>query len=793
MIGDIKETISNMTLEEKARLVNGATFFGTQAFPGHQIPRMQLLDGATGMNLEQLFGDLTQNEIFCSSDEFKEMYGADAKPRNMIGSTPLVHVIEHFFEPELLKEDELPLYRWIKKKMDERLGGADYAPGCYPPGILLGATWNPEVVHKVGQALGMECCLYGVHMLLGPNVNILRDPRNGRLFEGYSEDPYLVSHIAPEMVKGIQEYGVSATVKHYVANNQETNRLGINENISARALEEVYFPGFKACVTEGKTKAVMNAYNDVNKEACTESTWLLRQKLRDEFGFDGVVVSDWGAARRSVLALRGGTNLAMPGPIDYRPIYDAVKDGSLDEADLDDAVEHILNVWKWIEENHREDLALTYGVDAIKEFTDRAAYEAACEGIVLLKNDRVCPMAKGTKLAVLGTGADQMLECGSGSAGIDTSRHGDVKGELRKYFTVVNELATCDYAIVVCVLPGMEGNDRDDLFLSKEDLAAIKKVKDAGKDCILILNTCGPVDLSAVDDDSVKAIVATFLPGMGGAHALADILAGVVNPSGKLSLCFPEYLEQTPSYLNFPGDGFHVNYGEGIYVGYRYYTTKCIKPKYAFGFGLSYTEFEKELLSAVFDKAENKVIVQTRIKNIGSVDGAEVLQIYVHDVVSHLSKPKKELKAFQKVKLKAGEERFVTFEISVESLASYDPNLSAWATEEGVYQIILATSSADEDICGCKDVYVDVKSPYSYSIKSQIKEIYESQELKEILFELWTKQGWDVAAIENNYQYSSHRMVEEALGDLDEHVASPEQKQAFIDAFNHIMNGKQKP
>ena len=237
---EIQEIIKNMTLEEKSHLVNGATFFGSYGIDRLGVPRMQLLDGATGMNLEQVFGDMTEYEDWSNAEERKQIDADTSKPVNMIGSTRLVHVIEHYFEPEKLSEDEKVLYGWVKKHMDVRLQGKDYAPGCYPPGILLGCTWNPEVIRKVGEALGLECCVYGVHFLLGPNVNILRDPRNGRLFEGYSEDPCVVSKLAPEIVKGIQSYGVSATVKHYAANSQETNRVGIDETISKRALEEIY-------------------------------------------------------------------------------------------------------------------------------------------------------------------------------------------------------------------------------------------------------------------------------------------------------------------------------------------------------------------------------------------------------------------------------------------------------------------------------------------------------------------------------------------------------------------------
>lgn len=769
-----EELIENMTLEEKARLVNGATFFGSCGVERLGVPRMQLLDGGTGINFEQLFGDMEES---------------------MIGSTALCHVIEYFFEPDKLDDSELNLYHRIKSKLEERTHGKEYSPGCFPPGILLGATWNPDVIKRVGEALGMEACVYGVHILLGsPNVNIHRDPLNGRLFEGYSEDPCLVSGLAPELVKGVQKYGVAANVKHFAANNQETNRVGINEQVSKRALEEIYFSGFKACVKEGGVKTVMSAYNKINGVPCTENRWLLLDKLRNEWGFDGIVISDWGAVYHPVEALESGNDLAMPGPIDWNTIAEAVENERLSESVLDDSVRRILHLIQWLDENYQNDFVNRSDIKELKEFTDKAAYEAACEGIVMLKNDGIMPIRENLKVYIAGSGSEKLVECGSGSAGINTDRTGNLYSYLASYLGEENvSIGLPDnnedfhpdensIALCICSLGGMEGNDRTDLKLLPED---IELISDLEIPVVLILNTCGPVDLRFIDKrENIHAIFETFLPGMEGSHALADILTGRVNPSGKLPITFPAKYEDAPSYLNFPGDGYEVNYGEGIYVGYRYYDRKKIKPMYAFGYGLSYTQFLCELTDV--ELAENHVIrVGVSVTNTGAEAGSEVVQIYIGDPYSTLSKPVKELKAFKKVYIKPGDSIKFTVELPMDALASYDSDLDRWIVEEGYYDIYAAVSSRDEDVFGSERIYIDVKSPYSYSVNSAVKIICEQPELRKLAYELWSRQGWDTAMLDSNYQYTSGRKLSEVMDDISNDSSDTiQQKDEFVRAFN---------
>lgn len=763
--------LADMSLEEKAHLVNGATFFGSYGIAHLGVPRMQLLDGATGMNLEQLFGDMTQYDNWSDSDARKEIDADTDKPVNLLGSTMLVNVIANYFAPEKLSEKEMVLYRWIQQGMEKRLHGKSYAPACYPPGILLGCTWNPAVVRMVGEALGMECCLYDVHYLLGPNVNILRDPRNGRLFEGYSEDPYVVCKLAPEMVKGIQSYGVCATVKHFAANNQETNRVGIDETISGRALEEIYFPGFRACVQEGKTQAVMNAYNRINGVRCTENTWLLQDKLRDEFGFEGLVISDWGAVSAPAPALAAGTDLAMPGPASPQAIYDAVMAGELSEEALDKACKRILNSIAWIQKHYKKDEVDKLSTEHIWNTTDAAAYAATSEGIVLLKNENVCPLPKQTKIALLGSGSRQMLECGSGSAGIDTSRHGAVEKEFARYFSLCTE-AEADYAVVICVVPGMEGNDRNTLALAQEDIAILKRLQQENKAVLLVLNTCGPVDMREIDTENVKAVFAAFLPGMAGAKALADLVSGCVTPSGKLTVTFPKRMEDAPSYMNFPGEGYHVSYGEGIYVGYRYYDKKKIEPYYSFGYGLSYTTFACRMVSCQVEAKQ--IVVRISVENTGAYTGSEVVQIYVQDVYSVLPKPEKELKAFEKVTLAPGETKEITLTIELTQLASYDMDLKQFAVEEGYYDILASTSAREVDVFGRERIYLDVPSPYRYSADTPIRVIFENEALLTAMFSAWEHAGFDTEILRNNYEYSPQKSLREIAAELDAELRSEE-------------------
>lgn len=793
----IRGKIKNMTLEEKAALVNGETSFGTKALQNHGIEALQLLDGGTGMNFEQLFGDMMMKNAHDI-----------ASANGMSGELALKHVINDYYHVEKLTDEERVLRDWIADRLLE-MTGDDMAPGCFPSGILLGATWCPETVYRVGQALGMEALHFGVNLLLGsPYVNLMRNPLNGRLFESYSEDPFLMSTLAPWIVKGVQEYGVAANVKHFAANNQETYRVGIDETISTRALEELYFPAFRACVEAGAA-TVMSAYNSINGVPCTENRWLLTEVLRNRWGFSGMVVSDWGAVYHPAEAITAGNDLAMPGPLPAEPIIEAVQNDSLKEEDLDTSVERILDLYaKWGPEAQEEKRVLLYGTkngDAAtkarqgKELaarTDKAAYEACLEGAVLLKNENGIFPLKG-KVTLFGEGALQFYDCGTGSAGITTSRTTSLLKELQACMGDANVEyqtgeQTSDVFLVVARQLGMEGNDRKSMRLPEAEengiRSAVDRAKLLGKKVGVILNVCGPVDCRSFIDD-VDGLFCVFLPGMQGAAALARLLSGEENPSGRLPVTFPLRYEDTPTYLNFPGDGKHVIYGEDIFVGYRYYDTKDIDVLFPFGYGLSYTTFACSNVRVSAETFTDSVEITAEIKNTGGLAGKEVAALYVHDVCSSIRKPLLELKAFQKVCLKPDESCQVRFVLTREMLASYDMDLERFEAEEGCYALCVVTSAVDrrllcrklretEDdmlrqqadaqdaVLSCvKWVYGDWKSAYSYSMDSSIKELYENEEIQPLLFGLFRALELDEGILYSSYEYTSYKTLRTILSE----------------------------
>ena len=731
------------TSQEKIRLVNGASFFGTAEIPEKEIPRLQLLDGGTGINFEQLFGDFLSHA-----------------GRTGIGGDALRNVLKFFYTPEQLPDEaSKELYRWICEKLRERFP-AMTAPGCYPPGILLGATWNPEIVHAVGSALGKEARAYGVNVLLGtPNVNLHRDIRNGRLFEGYSEDPCLVSELAPALVKGVQEQGVAANVKHFAANHQETNRMNVNEWIPERALQELYFPGFHACVDAG-VATVMSAYNQINGVPCTENRAMLHDMLRGEWGFEGVIMSDWNAVYHPAAAVNAGNDLAMPGPIAPDALTAALANGTLSEEALTVSASRIAKLAKAYARPASGDIPIAQ--------TDRVAYDAAAEGIILLKNEAAAlPLAASAKIALYGEHAEYLLTCGEGSAGILTNRNVSFYGALSQRFDSVSLHhmdSNTDTLVYVYSLPGQEGHDRKDISLpkhiAKEWTSLLSEADCRGLKKILVLNVSAPVALDGWED-RFDGIFCVFLPGMQGANALADCLCGTVNPSGKLPLSWPKRMEDMPAYLNFPGDGMQVHYGEGIFVGYRWYDARKIQPLYPFGHGLSYTDFCIEKLITQTECFTDAVTVSASVVNTGSRPGKTVVQIYISDSSSTLTKPVRELKAFRKVFLKPGERKTVSFTLPRRAFESYDPNLRQWTMEEGYYEITAGLSSRDLQ-AGCQ-IYADVISAYSFGPKTSIKVIMENHELKQILQEFFTEMQLPWSAILTSYEYTAQDTIEMIL------------------------------
>lgn len=818
MTDKIKTILEQMTIEEKADMVCGASNFCTADASRYGVPAIRMLDGGTGINYEQLIADLILSWRTNPRDEEEAWLMKD------FSATEERNVIFDYFRPDKLTEKETKVWKKVREYLKEQFiknttnndttlafvemagdAAADImSPACFPCGMMLGATFNPDVVNQTGHALGREARAYGVSMLLGtPNINIHRDPLGGRLFEGFSEDPCLVAKLAPEYVKGVQAEGVAANIKHFAANNQEKNRQGINETISERALQEIYFPGFCACVEQAQPATVMAAYNKINGTACTANEWLLDGILRKYWGFEGMVVSDWGAVYDPIAALKAGNDLNMPGiTADPEKVVQAVEAGELIEEELDRNVARVLELMDTYGSPECYDMSAQYIMDMSKQ----AAYKAACEGIVLLKNENgIFPIRSKGKagndsvfetvsdeevmsgVVLCGSGAIRLYDCGTGSAGITTDKDSSIyEGLIQNGVEVsigipaAGKRAGISTYICVARIPGMEGNDRKNMKLSAEDAQILNQMLDLKREnpmvkLGLILNVSGPVDL-ALWEHELDGIFCMFLPGMEGGHAMADILTGRVNPSGKLPLTFPKKHKDTPTYLNFPGDGYQVNYGEGIYVGYRYYDKKMVEPLYPFGHGLSYSHFEISNERAIADsvpvelvypdgKVDNKKMpvltdslrIAVDVINQGPEEfseGMEVVQLYISDPYATISKPVKELKAFKKIRLAYGEREKVTFTLTKEDFASFDSDLHQWVAEEGVYNILIGNSS--RNIVCSMPVYLDAKTEYSYSLQTPIKVLYENTVTREHMNHLWFRLGLDPADIDNKYEYEPH-------------------------------------
>lgn len=818
MTDKIKTILEQMTIEEKADMVCGASNFCTADASRYGVPAIRMLDGGTGINYEQLIADLILSWRTNPRDEEEAWLMKD------FSATEERNVIFDYFRPDKLTEKETKVWKKVREYLKEQFiknttnndttlafvemagdAAADImSPACFPCGMMLGATFNPDVVNQTGHALGREARAYGVSMLLGtPNINIHRDPLGGRLFEGFSEDPCLVAKLAPEYVKGVQAEGVAANIKHFAANNQEKNRQGINETISERALQEIYFPGFRACVEQAQPATVMAAYNKINGTACTANEWLLDGILRKYWGFEGMVVSDWGAVYDPIAALKAGNDLNMPGiTADPEKVVQAVEAGELIEEELDRNVARVLELMDTYGSPECYDMSAQYIMDMSKQ----SAYKAACEGIVLLKNENgIFPIRSKGKagndsvfetvsdeevmsgVVLCGSGAIRLYDCGTGSAGITTDKDSSIyEGLIQNGVEVsigipaVGKRAGISTYICVARIPGMEGNDRKNMKLSVEDAQILNQMLDLKREnpmvkLGLILNVSGPVDL-ALWEHELDGIFCMFLPGMEGGHAMADILTGRVNPSGKLPLTFPKKHKDTPTYLNFPGDGYQVNYGEGIYVGYRYYDKKMVEPLYPFGHGLSYSHFEISNERAIADsvpvelvypdgKVDNKKMpvltdslrIAVDVINQGPEEfseGMEVVQLYISDPYATISKPVKELKAFKKIRLAYGEREKVTFTLTKEDFASFDSDLHQWVAEEGIYNILIGNSS--RNIVCSMPVYLDAKTEYSYSLQTPIKVLYENTVTREHMNHLWFRLGLDPADIDNKYEYEPH-------------------------------------
>jgi beta-glucosidase len=700
----IPAVVAAMTLEEEAAFVAGAGAFRTQGIERLGIPPIIPLDGHNGMNMGQYLSIAADNVLARqgqASGGLGFLFGLMTGP----GLGALEDVPTKGLSEEALAampEERRPFFRALADEFRALLPAAGM-PSCFPPGILMASTWDPDLVGQCAAAVAREAKAFNVGMVLGPNLNIHRNPLNGRTFESYGEDPYLAGRIAVGYVNGMQAEGVAADVKHFAANNQETNRQGINEHIPERALREIYLPAFRAAIEEGDCWTIMSAYNKVRGVDCAMNRWLLTDLLRGEWGFDGFVVSDWGAAYDRIGALNAGNDLEMPGPQNPQVVIAAVKDGRLTEAVLDERIANILGVWvKLWQFKDEERPALD------RALSSRMAKAIAVDGSVLLKNaNDALPLIRKGPIVVLGENAVNPFTTGGGSAGVASPyKVSLLEGLQARYGSDdVHYGAFPEGAVAAIVSVGInssEGEDRKTMDLPGSEVVLIHdtaaRCRELRIPCIVVLNVCAPVEMASWIDQ-VDAVLLIWLAGMELGHATAALIAGDANPSGKLVCSWPVRYKDVPSALNFPGEGGEVWYGEGMYVGYRYYDAAEVAPLYAFGHGLSYTTFELSnlrLSAAEIDVDTGETLtVSVDVKNTGDMRGAEVVQLYLSDPASTLQVPPKELKGFRKVWLEAGETQTVELTLDRRALEHWDTGMQAWVAEPGEIRVLVGTAADD--------------------------------------------------------------------------------------------------
>ena len=581
---------------------------------------------------------------------------------------------------------------------------------CFPSAATMANSWDPALGEELGAALGEEAAANDVNVLLGPGLNMKRSPLCGRNFEYFSEDPYLAGKMAAAYVRGIQSQGVAACPKHFAVNSQEMRRMSMDSVVDERTLREIYLTGFEITVKESHPKVIMSSYNRVNGTYANENAHLLQEILRDAWGFDGFVVTDWGADNDHIEGTKAGSNLVMPapGPDLAMQIVNAVKEGRLEESVVDERLRELLKVM----ESTRaavEAAPKSFDIDAHHALARRCAQEA----IVLLENDGILPLKKETKTALIGDFAETPRYQGAGSSLVNPTRLDNLKDSLAAAGLAVTgyakgysrtepkpdqalideavRLAKDAEAVLLCVgldeIMESEGMDRSSLALSEGQQALIEAVCAANKNVVLVLSGGAPFLLPA--REKYRAAIHGYLSGQAGAGAMADALLGKVNPGGKLNETWPEALEDNPSAPWFPSKERTAEYREGLYIGYRYYDTAGKAVRYPFGHGISYTSF------AYSDLKADETGVRFTLTNTGAADGAEIAQVYVSRPDARIFRPKKELKGFRKVFLKAGESKEVFISLDDKAFRYFNVKTNAWEIEGGTYEILVGASVAD--------------------------------------------------------------------------------------------------
>lgn len=690
---DVKSLIGRMTLEEKAGLCSGEGLWHTKAVERLGIGRIMMSDGPHGLRKQE--GRVDQ-------------IGTP-------GSVPAV---------------------------------------CFPTGSCTACSFDPELLRRLGETLGDECRAEGIAVLLGPASNGKRSPLCGRNFEYFSEDPYLTGRMAAAYINGVQSRGVGTSLKHFAANNQEYRRMTTSANVSERALREIYLAGFEAAVKEGKPWTVMCSYNRINGEFASENRRLLTDILRGEWGFDGFVMSDWGAVNDRVKGVEAGLDLEMPGSggVNDAGIVKAVKSGRLSEQKLNEAVEHILNIVFRYLAAKRE--APAYDREAHHE----VAREVARESMVLLKNEGgILPLRKQEKTAFIGRFAKQPRYQGGGSSHINSSRvTGALKavagmaeivyadgygesGDTADDAQIAEAVAAAKAAGTAVVFAGLpesyesEGFDRKHMRLPECQNRLIAEVCRAQPQTVVVLHNGSPVEMPWIDE--AKGVLEAYLGGQAVGEATADLLFGDANPCGKLAETFPLKLSDNPSCLTFPGEGDETDYSEGVFTGYRYYDKKEMPVLFPFGHGLSYTDFSygNLKLSAQEIQDTDTLKVSVTVKNTGKRSGKEIVQLYVRDNQTRHIRPVKELKGVAKLALEPGEEKEAVFTLSKRSFAYYDEQLGDWNVQSGAFDILIGKSSRNIVLAARVTVRSTVREVRRYTENSTVGDVLESETGKRIL------------------------------------------------------------
>jgi beta-glucosidase len=593
---------------------------------------------------------------------------------------------------------------------------------CFPTASGLAASWDPDLLHEVGAAIGREARAQGVAVVLGPGANLKRHPLCGRNFEYFSEDPLLSGRMAAALIDGIQSAGVGTSLKHYAVNNQETRRMVVDALVDERTLRELYLAGFETAVTTARPWTLMCAYNKLNGTYCSEHPWLLTEVLRDEWGFDGLVMTDWGATNDRVEGVKAGLDLEMPGSggLNDAEVVAAVEAGRLDQPTLDRMAGRVLDLIR------RGNDALADPVEADVDEHHRLARRAAAETAVLLTNDGLLPLDPTVSVAVIGGFATEPRYQGAGSsmvtptrldAALDAvqelvgqdslvryaqgyeARSDDLRPDLIDEAVLMAR--SSEVAIVFAGLPPSyeaEAYDRDHMRLPQQHNDLIRAVTEVNPNTVVVLCNGAPVQMPWVDRP--RAIVEAYLGGQGGGGGIVDVLYGRVNPAGKLAETFPLRQSDAAADRWFPGDGRQVQYREGIYVGYRWFDSAEVDVLFPFGYGLSYTTFAYSDLhvaggTPTGNGAEGWPTVEVTVSNSGDVAGAEVVQLYVRDVASTVHRPDKELKAFQKVHLEPGESQRVRLPLDRRAFAFWDLESGDWQVEGGDFDLLVGASSRE--------------------------------------------------------------------------------------------------